>query len=205
MTQTITIIIWVVAIAVAIWAVLQKRNWVILLMMAVLVGVSVYWIIPPGAKTRLGLDLQGGLQIVYTARTSDGSAPTQAQLDQTVGILDRRVNGLGVTESQIQKQGSDQISVALPGIKNAEQALAVIGKTAQLQFFKDDSASRPVGSRLLQGGGAQGAGQPGRLQGGDRRSCAPRARARTTRSCRARRTRSTTCPSSGTCTSSRRP
>jgi preprotein translocase subunit SecD len=145
LTQTITIVIWVVAIAVAVWAVLQKRNWVILLMMAVLVGVSVYWIIPPGVKTRLGLDLQGGLQVVYTARTADGSAPTQAQLDQTVGILDRRVNGLGVTESQIQKQGSDQISVALPGIKNAEQALAVIGKTAQLQFFKDDSASRPVG------------------------------------------------------------
>ena len=145
MTQTITFIIWAVAIAIAIWGVLQKRNWVILLMMAVLVGVSVYWIIPPGVKTRLGLDLQGGLQVVYTARTSDGSAPTQAQLDQTVGILDRRVNGLGVTESQIQKQGSDQISVALPGIKNPEQALAVIGKTAQLQFFKDDPASRPVG------------------------------------------------------------
>ena len=145
MTQTITIVIWVVAIAVAIWAVVQKRNWVILLMMAMLVGVSVYWIIPPGTKTRLGLDLQGGLQIVYTARTSEGKAPSSAQLDQTVGILDRRVNGLGVTESQIQRQGSDQISVALPGIKNAEQALAVIGKTAQLQFFKDDPASRPVG------------------------------------------------------------
>jgi preprotein translocase subunit SecD len=144
-TQTITFIIWAVAIAIAIWGVSQRRNWVILLMMAVLVGVSVYWIIPPGTKTRLGLDLQGGLQIVYTAKTADGSAPTQAQLDQTVGILDRRVNGLGVTESQIQKQGSDQISVALPGIKNAEQALAVIGKTAQLQFFKDDPASRPVG------------------------------------------------------------
>jgi preprotein translocase subunit SecD len=144
-TQTITFIIWAVAIAVAIWGVVQKRNWVILLMMAVLVGVSVYWIIPPGVKTRLGLDLQGGLQVVFTAKTADGKAPTSAQLDQAVGILDRRVNGLGVTESQIQRQGSDQISVALPGIKDAEQALAVIGKTAQLQFFKDDPASRPVG------------------------------------------------------------
>ena len=145
MTQTITFIIWAVAIVIAIWGVIQKRNWVILLMMAVLVGVSVYWIIPPGVKTRLGLDLQGGLQVVFTAKTSDGKAPTSAQLDQAVGILDRRVNGLGVTESQIQRQGSDQISVALPGIKDAEQALAVIGKTAQLQFFKDDAASRPVG------------------------------------------------------------
>ena len=145
MTQTITIAVWAVAIAVAVWALLQKRNWVILLMMAVLVGVSVYWIVPPGVKTRLGLDLQGGLQVVFTAKTADGKAPTSAQLDQTVGILDRRVNGLGVTESQIQKQGSDQISVALPGIKNAEQALATIGKTAQLQFFKDDPTSRLVG------------------------------------------------------------
>ena len=145
MTQTITIAVWAVAIAVAVWALLQKRNWVILLMMAVLVGVSVYWIVPPGAKTRLGLDLQGGLQVVFTAKTADGKAPTSAQLDQTISILDRRVNGLGVTESQIQRQGSDQISVALPGIKNAEQALATIGKTAQLQFFKDDPASRPVG------------------------------------------------------------
>ncbi len=62
-----------------------------------------------------------------------------------MAILDRRVNGLGVTESQIQKQGSDQISVALPGIKDPEQALSVIGKTAQLEFFKDDPVSRPVG------------------------------------------------------------
>ena len=145
MTQTITFIIWAVAIAVAIWGVVRKRNWVILLMMAVLVGVSVYWIIPPGVKTRLGLDLQGGLEVVYTATTSEGKAPTQAQLDQAVSILDRRVNGLGVTESAIQKQGSDQISVALPGIKNPEQALAVIGKTAQLEFFKDDPTSRLVG------------------------------------------------------------
>ncbi len=143
--QTITIVIWVVAILVSVWAVMRKKNWVILLMMVVLVAVSLYWIVPPSVKTRLGLDLQGGLEIVYTARTADGKAPSQKQLDQTVAILDRRVNGLGVTESQIQKQGSDQISVALPGIKDPEQALSVIGKTAQLEFFKDDPVSRPVG------------------------------------------------------------
>ncbi len=107
-------------------------------------AVSVFFIIPPGTKTHLGLDLQGGLQIVYTARTATGGTPTSAQLDQTVGILDRRVNGLGVTESQIQRQGTNQVSIALPGIKNTEQALQVIGKTAQLQFFKDNSQSRPV-------------------------------------------------------------
>jgi protein-export membrane protein SecD len=113
--------------------------------MAVLVAVSLYFIIPPSVKTRLGLDLQGGLEIVYTARTADGKAPSSAELDQTIGILDRRVNGLGVTESAIQKQGTDQISVSLPGVKDAQQALELIGKTAQLEFYKDDPQSRPVG------------------------------------------------------------
>ena len=113
--------------------------------MAALVAVSLYFIIPPSLNTRLGLDLQGGLEIVYTAKTADGKAPSTSELDQTIGILDRRVNGLGVTESAIQKQGTDQISVSLPGVKDAQQALDLIGKTAQLEFYKDDPQSRPVG------------------------------------------------------------
>jgi preprotein translocase subunit SecD len=123
----------------------KHRNLIILLVMAVLVAVSLYFIIPPSLNTRLGLDLQGGLEIVYTAKTADGKAPSSAELDQTIGILDRRVNGLGVTESAIQKQGTDQISVSLPGVKDAQQALDLIGKTAQLEFYKDDPQSRPVG------------------------------------------------------------
>ena len=123
----------------------KHRNAIILIGMTVLVAVSLYFIIPPSVKTRLGLDLQGGLEVVYTARTADGKQPTKAQLEQTVGILDRRVNGLGVTESQIQTQGADQVSIALPGVTDADQALSVIGKTAQLEFFKDDPESRPVG------------------------------------------------------------
>ena len=123
----------------------KHRNLIILVVMAALVVVSLYYIIPPSVKTRLGLDLQGGLEVVYTAKTADGKPPTKAQLEQTVGILDRRVNGLGVTESQIQTQGADQVAIALPGITDAEQALSVIGKTAQLEFFKDDPASRLVG------------------------------------------------------------
>ncbi len=123
----------------------KHRNLIIMLVMAALVAVSLYFIIPPAVKTHLGLDLQGGLQIVYQAKTADGKAPSTAQLDQTIGILNRRVNGLGVTESAIQKQGIDQISVSLPGVKDAQQALDLIGKTAQLEFYKDDAQSRPVG------------------------------------------------------------
>ena len=50
-----------------------------------------------------------------------------------------------MTESQVQQQGTDQISVALPGVKNAEQAVSIIGKTAQLEFFKDYPEIRLVG------------------------------------------------------------
>lgn len=123
----------------------RHRNLLILLFMVALVAVSVYYIVPPAVKTRLGLDLQGGLEVVYTARTAEGKTPTSDQIDKTIAILDRRVNGLGVTESAIQRQGTDQISVALPGVRDPEQALGVIGKTAQLEFFKDDPESRPVG------------------------------------------------------------
>ena len=115
----------------------RYRNWIILALVAALVAASLYFIVPPSEKTRLGLDLQGGVEVVYTARTADGGRPTAEQLDQTIGIIDRRVNGLGVTESQVKKQGTDQVSVALPGVQDPEQALAIIGKTAQLEFYKD--------------------------------------------------------------------
>jgi preprotein translocase subunit SecD len=61
----------------------RHRNLIILIVMAALVAVSLYYIIPPSEKTRLGLDLQGGLEVVYTARTADGKPPTKAQLEQT--------------------------------------------------------------------------------------------------------------------------
>ena len=123
----------------------RNLNVIILLVVAALVAVSLYFIIPPGEKTSLGLDLQGGLEVVYEARTNSGKVPTAAQMDQTIGIIDRRVNGLGVSESTVQQQGADQISIQLPGVTDPQQALAIIGKTAQLEFFKNDPASRPVG------------------------------------------------------------
>ncbi len=123
----------------------QKRwNIVVLLVVAALVAVSVIYIYPPGKKTHLGLDLQGGLEVVYKAQTATGTTPSSAQISQTIDIMNRRVNGLGVTEAAVQRQGSDQISVSLPGIKNAQQALKVIGEVAQLEFY-DDANTRVSG------------------------------------------------------------
>ncbi len=104
---------------------------------------------PPAKKTHLGLDLQGGLEVVYKAQTTTGQPPSAAEMNQTLNIINRRVNGLGVSEAQVQKQGSDQISVALPGVRNQEQAVSIIGKTAQLWFY-DDSKTRVAGPAASQ-------------------------------------------------------
>jgi SecD/SecF fusion protein len=112
-----------------------KRDAGILILVAILLGVAA-WLAFPISKTNLGLDLQGGLSVVLQA-TPTAANPTvdSAQIDQAVQIIQDRVNGLGVAEPEIQRQGVDKISVQLPGIKNPEEALQVIGKTAVLEFF----------------------------------------------------------------------
>ncbi len=82
------------------------------------------------ARPKLGLDLQGGLSVVLTA-----TGPTDpAVLDQTVEIIRNRVDSLGAQEPDISRSGAENIIVQLPGIKDPERALEIIGKTAQLRF-----------------------------------------------------------------------
>jgi preprotein translocase subunit SecD len=118
----------------------HKRNHIIILLVVVALIVGAFFFIyPPGKKTRLGLDLQGGLEVVYKATKPDGSQVSSTELAQAIAIMDKRVNGLGVTEAQVQKQAADQISVALPGVTDTKHALDIIGKTAQLEFYIDNT------------------------------------------------------------------
>jgi len=80
---------------------------------------------------RLGLDLAGGVSVVYTA---EGKNVSTADLTETVNILNQRVNGLGVSGAQVETTGNNQISVQIPGVKNAQQVLDQIGQTARLYF-----------------------------------------------------------------------
>ena len=80
---------------------------------------------------RLGLDLAGGVAVVYTAQ---GQHVSQADLDETVNILNLRVNGLGVSGAQVQTTGKNQISVSIPGVTDAQQVLNQIGQTARMYF-----------------------------------------------------------------------
>lgn len=137
----------------------QQRNLLILAAVAILVGLSIYVIYPLQKTTRLGLDLQGGLDVILKAVAKPGAPVTQSALDQALLIIDKRVNGLGVTEPVIQRQGTREISIQLPGIKNANEAIRLINKPAFLEFREvltgkekpEITLTAPDGSKLKMG------------------------------------------------------
>lgn len=101
------------------------------MLVVILLGVAAYFAFPV-SKTNLGLDLQGGLSVILQAPEGTSSD----DMDQALDIIQNRVNKLGVAEPEIQRQGTDKISVQLPGIDNPQQALDIIGKTAVLEFHE---------------------------------------------------------------------
>jgi len=89
---------------------------------------------------RLGLDLAGGVSVVYTA---EGNHISTTDLNETVNILNLRVNGLGVSGATVQTTGTNQISVSIPGVTNAQEVLKQIGQTARLYFRPVDCYAYP--------------------------------------------------------------
>ena len=85
-------------------------------------------------ETRLGLDLQGGVEVDYQVLPANGKTPTGSDLNTIVGIIDRRVNATGTTEPVIETKGSNQISVQLPGVSDMQQVVKLVGSTGQLTF-----------------------------------------------------------------------
>ena len=84
---------------------------------------------------RLGLDLRGGIHMVYQADFSDIEPGEEEEaVDGAVAVIERRINILGVSEPVIQKQGADRIIVELPGISEADKAKNLIGQTALIEF-----------------------------------------------------------------------
>jgi SecD/SecF fusion protein len=112
----------------------RRRNLFVLLFVVGLVGVSALIIVQK--ETKLGLDLQGGLELVYQGQpTRAGETVSGQDIEDSIGIIEARTNQLGVSESEIARLGNDQITVALPGITDAERAAEQVGTTAQLYFY----------------------------------------------------------------------
>ena len=72
-------------------------------------------------KPKLGLDLQGGQRITLQASTTTGGGITSAKLQEAVGIINDRINGVGVGEAEVSTQGSDVIVIEIPGEPNENQ------------------------------------------------------------------------------------
>jgi len=115
-----------------------RRNTIVFFILLAIFAFAVCAIIYPmfgREELRLGLDLQGGIHMVYQADFSDLEPGTEADaIDGAMAVIERRINVLGVTEPLIQKQGSDRILVELPGVGEAEKAKNIIGETALLEF-----------------------------------------------------------------------
>ena len=81
----------------------------------------------------LGLDLQGGFSVVLQAKEVNGRMPSEEAVEKAKDIIRQRVDGLGVAEPDITRQGRTVV-VQLPGVKNRAQAESVVGCTAKLEF-----------------------------------------------------------------------
>ncbi len=120
------------------------NGWLLLLILAVL-GVSIWVMTPSGSNVlhrqrgnlglRLGLDLQGGTHVVYRGVFSENTTNDEKSFDMDAAIasIKRRVDSYGVVEPVIRKLGTESVDIQLPGVE-VDEALALVGKTAYLEF-----------------------------------------------------------------------
>src|SRR5947199_790541 len=117
----------------------ERRNYLLIMgaIGALLVGAVL--LAAPGSpahrKPTLGLDLQGGLEVVLKAVPPKNHKLTSDDLSRSIDIMRNRIDKLGVSEPEIRRQGSDQIVIQLAGVHDPASAAKLIGKTAVLEFY----------------------------------------------------------------------
>ena len=125
----------------------RRRSLLILLLVFGLIAASA--VVVATKQTKLGLDLQGGVQLVYEGQpTPQQPKVDQQALDRALQIMRQRVDALkaklagstdpdafGVAEPELQLIGGNQVEVHLPGVEDADRAAAQVGSTAQLYFY----------------------------------------------------------------------
>ncbi|MEV6979628.1 protein translocase subunit SecD, partial [Kitasatospora sp. NPDC093806] len=95
-------------------------------------------------KPRLGIDLAGGTSITLSAKSTDPKAINKSNMDIATGIIEQRVNGMGVSEAEVQTQGDRNIIVNIPKGGDKQSAADQVGTTAQL-YFRPVLALAPSG------------------------------------------------------------
>jgi len=96
----------------------------------------------------LGLDLQGGSQVVFQAQPQPGQDPklVAGNIQAARDVIESRAAGSGVSEPLVQVQGSDRILVELPGVKNPEDVIKTLRETGYLEWIDAGSTQIPEGT-----------------------------------------------------------
>ena len=102
------------------------------LLLITMIGVSLFLFIKK--PFYLGLDLQGGMQVILEAKETENVKADLEAINGVLAVIRNRVDGLGVSEPVIRKKGDKQVSVELPGVKDPDRAIELIGKIALLEF-----------------------------------------------------------------------
>jgi SecD/SecF fusion protein len=127
----------------------RRRNIFVLLFVIGLVAVS--GLIIAKKETKLGLDLQGGLELVYQGQPTGTTTEVSGEdIDDSISIIERRINELGVSEPEVARLGTDEITVSLPGVTDARRAEEQVGSTAQLYYY--DWQTNLIGPERVIGG-----------------------------------------------------
>ncbi|MDD5255472.1 MAG: protein translocase subunit SecD [Candidatus Omnitrophica bacterium] len=114
---------------------MEKRLLYKIILVCAVLAASVYFAFPLDKRINLGLDLQGGMHLVLRVDTS--GLPEHARedaVDRALEVIRNRIDAFGVREPSIQKQGTGEIVVQLPGVSDRDRALELIGRTALLEF-----------------------------------------------------------------------
>ncbi len=110
---------------------IRNRLFVILAVTAV----SLYYTFPVEKRINLGLDLKGGMNLLLKVETEKLEKNAQSDaVARAIEIIRNRIDGMGVGETVIQREGENEILIQIPGIKNREAAIAMVDTVAQLEF-----------------------------------------------------------------------
>ena len=119
-----------------------------LAVIALIFAAFIYFIGPLAQSIKQGLDLQGGTHIVLEAEDAGENKVTDDAVERARQILERRINEMGLAEPLIQREGKKRIIIELPGVKDPDQAIKTIGKTAVMEFKDENGVVHLTGNDL---------------------------------------------------------
>lgn len=111
----------------------------LVIVLAILAAAS-YYMLPLALSIKQGLDLQGGTHVVLEASDTTEAQVNDDAMQRVVTIIESRINELGLTEPIVQRQGDRRVIVELPGVKDPEKAIEMLGRTALMEF-KDENGN----------------------------------------------------------------